>query len=198
MLGVLAVAGCAQFRPPAEGAGDGAAAAAPSRCAAPIAARFTYADELGSSVEGADGALRVRGTLAAGGAVYAGVGFTFTEPKGPFDASRFDGLAFTARRGAAGTPHVRIKVPDASTDPAGGVCTECFNDFGLAFQVDEAWTRYEVRFAQLVQETGWGAPRPDAIDAARLYGVQWQATTPGAAIDLEIGEVTFLGCDGAP
>ncbi len=86
-------------------------------------------------------------------------------------------------------------MPDASTDPAGGVCTECYNDFGLPLQVTEEWTRFEVQFADLVQETGWGAPRPEAIDAAKLYGVQWQTAIAGASVDVEIDEVTFLGCE---
>jgi hypothetical protein len=74
------------------------------------------------------------------------------------------------------------------------VCTDCYNDFGITFEVGEEWVRYEAPFAELVQEGGWGAPRPPAIDATKLYGVQWQVTTAGASLDLQLDDVTFLGC----
>ncbi len=158
---------------------------------------YTYADEHGSTIaQRGDSPIHVQGTLGAGAEVYAGVGLTFAEPKAPFDASAYQGVAFKARRGAGATPHFRVKVPDATTDPAGGVCTDCYNDFGVAFQVSEEWTRYEVRFVDLKQEAGWGSPQPPSVDAGKVYGVQWQSAVPGAAIDLWIDEVVFLGCTG--
>jgi endoglucanase len=153
--------------------------------------------EFTTSAGGANGsrqALRIRGTLADAGDVYAGVGLSLTEPKGPYDASRYEGLAFHARRGPDALASVRLKVPDVNTDPDGGACSECHNDFGIDFQVTEEWTRYVVRFADLQQQSGWGEPRPAAIDAARLYSVQWQVATRGARYDLWIDDVTFTGC----
>ncbi len=205
-VGVTAtvVAGCAQFRPPlgggggGGGSGGGGGAGGSARCAAP-GFGYTYADALGTQVDGdagGDGApLRLRATLGHGAEVYAGVGLVFAEPKAPVDASAYRGLAFVARRVGGATTHLRLKVPDAATDPAGGVCTECYNDFGAPMHVTDEWTRFEVAFADLVQETGWGVPRPQAIDASRLYGVQWQVATAGATVDVEIDDVTFLGCE---
>jgi endoglucanase len=176
------LAGCAQFRPPAEGAGGGGGC--------PVSGdSYTYADEAGSQVAG--DARRITGTLASGGEVFAGVGLSFPEP---VDASRYRGIAFLARRGPGAAAHVRLKVPDVNTDPDGGVCTDCYNDFGISFQVTEEWTRYEAPFADLVQETGWGAPRPAAIDTSKLYGVQWQLAVAGAAVDLQLDQIEFLGC----
>jgi hypothetical protein len=196
LLAGLAAAGCAQFRPPGEGGGGGGGGggtAGGGGAAAACLVRgtpYSYADERGTTIA-AEG-LRLRGTLAGGGEVYAGVGLSL-DPK-PFDASRYDGIVFSARRTPGSAAHVRLKVPDVHTDPAGGVCTACYNDFGIPFQVTEEWTRYEVRFADLGQETGWGEPRPAAIDASKLYGVQWQVAVAGAEVDLAIRDVAFLGC----
>ncbi len=159
---------------------------------------YSYADETGSKVDdvGRGGVLRLRGSLASGGDVYGGVGLVFEEPKATVDASAYTGVVFKARRTSGSAAHVRFKVPDIATDPAGGVCKDCFNDFGITFEVGEQWTRYEVAFADLAQETGWGDPRPDAVDASKIYGLQWQVTVPGARLDIEIDDVQFLGADG--
>jgi len=182
-LPLIALAGCAQFRPPAE-----EAAAAAGGCEVRGDA-YAYADEAGSTASG-DG-LHLTGKLAAAGEVYAGVGLGFATP---VDASGYRGIAFLARRGPGAAAHVRLKVPDGNTDPDGGVCTDCYNDFGISFQVTEEWVRYEAPFADLAQEAGWGEPRPAALDTTRLHGVQWQVAVRGAELDLALRDVTFLGC----
>jgi endoglucanase len=146
---------------------------------------------------GANGSLfaaHVTGQLAAGEVVYAGVGLNFVDPKGPFDASAFEGVAFFARRGPGSTAGIRLKVPDVSTDPDGKVCSECFNDFGASIELDEQWQQFTVPFDTMAQLPGWGAPRPGAVDRAGLYGLQWQVSTSGAAFDLWIDDVVFYGC----
>ncbi|MBZ0238195.1 MAG: hypothetical protein K8M05_38145, partial [Deltaproteobacteria bacterium] len=174
----------------------GVAGSADADCPVSLDGAYTYADEGGTRLEKrGSGPIRIAGQLAAQGEVYGGVGLGFTSSDAPIDASAFRGIAFKARRGPGGTPYFRVKVPDGNTDPRGGVCTECFNDFGLTFQVGEEWVRFEVPFEQLKQEGGWGKPNPPAIDQAKLYGVQWQTTTPGAVIDLEIDAVEILGCE---
>ena len=110
------------------------------------------------------------------------------------DARAWKGVAFMARRGPTGSAFVRVKIPDAATAPEGKVCTECFNDFGVDFEVSEEWTRFEVAFADLKQQPDWGQPRPAAVDASKVYGLLWQVATKGGAIDLWIDDVTFVGC----
>jgi hypothetical protein len=172
------------------------AGAADADCPVSLDGAYTYADEAGTKLEmSGTGPVHVQGTLAAQGEVYGGVGLGFTESDAPIDASTFRGIAFRARRGPSGSPHVRVKIPDGNTDPRGGVCTECYNDFGLSFQVTEEWVRYEVPFEQLKQEGGWGKPNPPGIDKAKLYGVQWQTTTPGAVLDLHLDGIEVIGCD---
>lgn len=223
LAAAVAVAGCAQFQPPADGEVRGGAG---DPCQANAAIEdgedgdnrilvrggrggylYTYADDDGSTVaprgeftiaaggaDGSDGALRMHGTLADADGAYAGLGLSLTEPKAPYDASRYTGISFSARRAPGSAAAVRLKLPDVNTDPEGGVCTECFNDFGIDFQVAEQWTRYVVAFADLAQGAGWGQPRVPALDASRLYSVQWQVATRGASFDIWIDDVAFVGC----
>ena len=168
---------------------------------------YTYADENGSTVSprgdfrmsegGAGGtayAIHISGKLAKGTEAFAGVGFSFTEPKGTYDASGYRGLSFVAKKAPGTSGFMRLKIPDASTDPDGGVCKDCFNDFGMDFEISEEWTRYTVEFSALKQEEGWGDPNPPGVDPTKLYGVQWQVTTAGADYDIWIDDVTFMGC----
>jgi endoglucanase len=222
----LLAAGCAQFRPPASGAAETAASSSCTDEARiedaedgddQIVTRsgrggylYTYKDDKGTTIapsgdfspssggaNGSGSALHASGKLGDGGDMYAGLGFGFTEPKQPYDASRWRGIAFWARRGKDGPAMLRLKLPDANTDPDGKVCKDCYNDFGVDFELTEEWTRYVVDFADLKQEGGWGDPRPAAIDPAKLYGIQWQVSGRGAAFDVWIDEVSFVGCPEA-
>lgn len=172
---------------------------------------YTYVDKAGSRITpstagfqptaggptGEGHALRFSGTLADGEEAYAGVGFGFVEPEGPYDASRFTGISFVARRAPGTVAAARVKLPDANTKESAGRCTECFNDFGIDFRLTEQWTRYVVSFADLKQEHGWGDPRPATVEAGLLYGIQFQVATPGEDFDVWIDDITFVGCDGA-
>ena len=174
---------------------------------------YTFADDLGTSItpragkkggtfgmsmlggaNGSLGAARVFGTITdKGGTTFGGVGFNFVDPKGPYDATKYRGFSFYARVDGPNAASVRIKVPDANTDADGKVCTECFNDFGADIEVTPTWTRYEVAWEVLRQLDGWGAPRPDAVDRSKLYGIQWQVNGSGA-FDLWIDDIQFMGC----
>ncbi|MBC8072176.1 MAG: hypothetical protein IAG13_27900, partial [Deltaproteobacteria bacterium] len=172
---------------------------------------YSFLDDAGSTVTptagrdggtftqsegGANGSLwaaRITGKTADGQNAYAGLGINMVDPKGPYDASKFSGVAFFARRGK-GVTKVRLKVPDASTDPDGKVCTECFNDFGADIELAETWQQFTIPFDQLGQMPGWGAPRPGSLDTSKIYGLQWQVATPGSDYDVWIDDVTFYGC----
>ena len=175
---------------------------------------YTYVDEAGSTVDpeagshggtfsmapgGANGskyAANVQGKVASGsGVVFGAVGMNFVDPKGPYDASRYGGLAFWARRGPGAIGKVRFKVPDVNTDPEGHVCRECFNDFGADLNLSEAWQHFVFPFKKMAQQPDWGLPRRRAIDKSKLYGIQWQVNTPGANIDIWVDDVEFVGCE---
>jgi endoglucanase len=172
---------------------------------------FTFLDQAGSTITptagrmggtfsmspgGASGssfAARVSGKIGAGDVVFAGAGVNFVDPKGAYDVSPYGGISFMAKS-AAGPIKVRLKLPDANTDPDGKVCSECFNDFGADIEVPATWTKFTLAFSDMSQLPGWGTPRPAGLEKAKVYGIQWQVNTPGAAYDLWIDDVQFTGC----
>jgi hypothetical protein len=173
---------------------------------------YTFKDETGQTeispredkfmaesggVEGSSYAIRMHGKLAKGGEVYAGVGFDFLEPRRPYDAARYSGISFLAKKAPSSIAMVRLKMPDANTDPDGKKCTDCYNDFGVTFELTDEWTRYTVKFDQLKQEQGWGEPRPQAVGANELFGLQWQVNTPDGEFDVWIDDVRFEGACGS-
>ena len=151
------------------------------------------------SLGGANGsqyAARMSGTIGSEDSAFAGLGFNFTDPEGGFDASSYEGISFFARRGANSAASVRLKLPDRSTSPMGGECSECFNDFGTDLELSEEWQRYVLRFDELSQLPGWGSPRPASIDPASVFGIQFQAQGAGANFDIWVDDLSFIGCGG--
>jgi hypothetical protein len=173
---------------------------------------YTYADKAGSTIVppagdtggtfsmsegGAHGsamAARMQGKVGRGSIVYVGMGFSFVDPKGPYDASKVQGIAFFAKAGEKSTTSVRVKVPDVNTDKDGKVCTECYNDFGADLSLTTSWKRYVIPFAGMSQLAGWGAPHTTAIETSKLYGIQWQIASPGAAYDVWVDDPELVGC----
>jgi endoglucanase len=170
---------------------------------------YTFLDKAGSTVTpaaggtfamskgGANGSAHsahVTGKLGGGAVVFAGMGFNFVDPKGLYNTSAYKGISFWAKVGEGSTTKVRVKVPDAETDPDGKVCTECFNDFGMDIELTTTWTKYTLPFNALSQLSGWGAPHPAAVDPAKLYGVQWQINAPGVSYDVWVDDIEFTGC----
>ncbi len=171
---------------------------------------YTYADKAGTTISppahtkflmspgGAKDskyAARMMGKVSANGdPLFGGMGFSFTDPKGPYDASKYTGISFWAKVGPGSTKTVRLKVPDVNTDPDGKVCKECFNDFGADLTLTEQWKKYTFSFASLKQMKDWGDPTPASINKSKLYGMQWQVNDSGAAYDIWIDDVQFTGC----
>jgi hypothetical protein len=151
---------------------------------------FTMSDGGHASSWGA----RIHGKIGTGAVVFSGLGVNFVDPKGQYDASKYTGVSFWAKRGENSTGKVRLKVPDANTDPDGQVCTECFNDFGADFTFTTEWKQYVVPFKSMKQMSGWGAPHKPHITADKLYGFQWQVQVPSANYDIWIDDVKFT-CD---
>lgn len=175
---------------------------------------YTFVDDAGSAVApeagknggtfqmtagGAAGsklAAHMSGSVGNGSTVFAGMGLNFVDPKGTYDAAKYRGLTFWAKRGPGSTGNVRLKVPDIATDPDGKLCRECFNDFGLDLKLTEEWTQFTIPFTTLKQMKGWGSPHPEGVDASKLYGLQWQVNEPGAKFDIWVDEIAFTGCGG--
>ncbi|MBN2717421.1 MAG: hypothetical protein JXX14_16330 [Deltaproteobacteria bacterium] len=171
---------------------------------------YTFKDGLGTEVEFPQGDFRVypggvgdskycarfRGTTAkSGGDIYAGWGFNLSPAEGAsWDASKYSGISFLAKRGNPEAVGVfRVNVADVNTDPAGKICTDCFNHFGAPVKLTDQWVRYVVYFDEMEQRAGWGAPRPDHIDKSSLISVQFQTTIPNIKFDVLVDDIRFIG-----
>lgn len=137
-------------------------------------------------------AARMKGTVGGGDIVYAGMGLNFVDPKGPYDASKYGGISFWAKKNPGSVSKVRLKVPDRQTEPDGKLCKQCFNDHGMDLVLYDQWTLYTIPFYSMRQED-WG-PKDNGIDPATIYGVQFQVKEPGATFDISIDEIRFTGC----
>jgi endoglucanase len=136
-------------------------------------------------------AARYHGKVGTGAVVFAGLGMNFVDPKAQYDASKYSGIAFWGKRGENSTGKVRLKVPDLNTDPEGGVCSECFNDFGADMTFTTEWKLYVFPFKNMKQMVGWGAPHKPHITPSTLYGIQFQVNVPSANYDIYIDDLKF-------
>lgn len=141
---------------------------------------------------GSQYAARYHGKIGTGAIVFSGMGMNFIDPKGQYDASKYAGVAFWAKRGEASIGKVRLKVPDANTDPDGGVCSECFNDFGADMNFTTEWKQYAFPWKNMKQLAGWGAPHKPHITPEKIYGLQFQVNVPGANYDIYVDDVKFI------
>lgn len=173
---------------------------------------YTFTDKEGSTVTpqageaggtftmtegGANGsgyAARMNGTIATASVTYSGMGFNLVDPKAVYDASQFDGVAFFVRKAPGTTARVRLKVPDANTDPDGKICQECFNDFGADMSLNDEWTQWFVPWSAMTQMQGWGNPRPPAIDPTKITSIQFQTQDKGQNFDVWVDELAFIKC----
>jgi len=154
----------------------------------------TFAMTAGGA-QGTAHAARMSGTIGSAQTVYAGMGFGFVDPPGPYDVRKYKGISFW---GKAGTPggirNVRLKLPDRNTHPSGNVCTECYNDFGAYLEFTGEWTQYVIPFAAMKQQSDWGKPRPPALAKDAVYGVQFQVDDYAKNFEIWVDEVAFTGC----
>ena len=137
-------------------------------------------------------AANFKGKIGTGAIVFSGMGVNLVDPKDKYDASKYAGIAFFAKRGQDSTGKVRLKVPDMNTDPDGAVCTECFNDFGGDLNLTEEWKQYIFPWKAMKQMPGWGNPRKPHITQAKIYGIQFQVNVPSANYDIYIDDLKFI------
>lgn len=165
---------------------------------------FTAKDDKGSVIEpsgdfrvaeggaGSTKAGNVKGKTASGdGAWGASVGFHFLQ-SGFYDASNYAGVSFKIK--AAKAAPVRVKLPDVNTVPDGGVCSSgCWNSFGKDLTVTAEWQEVRVLFSELRQLDGWGDPRPPALAANKVKGLEW-SIDKGQEFDVWIDDIQFIDC----
>jgi len=174
---------------------------------------YTFSDEEGSTVVpesgkhggtfqmtegGANGtkyAAHMTGTVAKSNSAYVGIGLNFVDPMGQYDASKYKGITFWAKKGPGSAAVTRLKVPDVDTVPEGKVCSQCYNDFGMDITLNDDWTQYTIPFTSMKQDKTWGSPHPDGIKPNTLYGIQFQFKEPGTSFDFWLDEIEFTGCN---
>jgi endoglucanase len=139
-------------------------------------------------------AARMSGQLAPGAPgvyPYAGFGFGLSE-HGTYDATRYQGVSFWAK----GPGKIRLEVPDAYTSPAGGWCSDCYNDFGREIALTDQWQQYTVLWEWLLQKPNWGDRKPQ-ITPARLVALEWEFSSHDRAFDIQVDDVAFVcGVEG--
>jgi hypothetical protein len=167
---------------------------------------FTYVDSNGSTINpkkfemaqgGANGskyAAHMTGTMGTkGDSVWAGMGFNFTDPKKPYNATAYKGVSFQAKIGAGSTEKVHVTLADINTDPEGNVCKDkCYNHFGADVTLTDKWAKYTIPFSGMTQQSGWGDPHPPSIDASKVFGMQWAESKQGSSFDVWIDDVQFV------
>src|SRR5690606_1931538 len=130
-------------------------------------------------------------TLGSGFSVWgAGIGLDLNDDgagKQTYDASDSLGGPFWAR--VASPIVVRFSIGDVQTDPAGGVCSNCYDHHDIDIALTTSWAPYPFTWAQLAQQ-GWGDPAA-ALDPAHLYSLQFQVG-PNTNFDLWIDDVSFI------
>jgi Carbohydrate binding domain (family 11) len=169
---------------------------------------WTKHDEHGSTIGpdpfipsegGADGsglALRGVGKTALGGPETWGAGFglnLLTRQNGVYDASKYVGVSFKAKVGAASTRQIRFAIGDVNTHPNAGVCKVCWNHFSKDVTVTSQWKEFRILFSELQQQVGWGEPRPTALTPSKLVSIDW-SITGGQVYDLWVDDIQFLAC----
>jgi len=168
---------------------------------------YSYSDSFGTTVTpedefvpspgGANGsakAAHISGKTGDRKNVWAGMAFALSNPRGPYDASKYKGISFWAKRGGKSTDLLYFRLPDVNTTPDGGVCKDCFNDFAANVKLTNVWKKYTFPFDGLKQEPGWGEPRSH-ITPSKIYELQWQIKTRNVDFDVWIDDIKLVGCE---
>jgi CubicO group peptidase (beta-lactamase class C family) len=136
---------------------------------------------------GSKHAARITGKTGNARGTWAGVGVG-AQDSAPYDLSPWARVCFRAK----GSGHARFSVADVNTSPAGGVCEQCYNNFGAPFTLTPDWQEHCVAFSEMTQAGRWGAALP-AVVPAKVYSMAWSIHDRGADYDLWIDDVR-LAC----
>ncbi|HTV21411.1 MAG TPA: serine hydrolase domain-containing protein [Polyangiaceae bacterium] len=105
----------------------------------------------------------------------------------PYDLSPWARVCFRAK----GSGRARFNVPDVNTTPEGGVCKQCYNNFGAGFALTASWQEHCFRFDELTQVGRWGEALP-AVVPEKVYALSWSTHEPNAAYDLWVDDVRLV------
>ncbi|MGC4069070.1 MAG: hypothetical protein QM784_31385 [Polyangiaceae bacterium] len=104
-----------------------------------------------------------------------------------YDASAYDGIAFSAR--GPGRIYVALRQVDVIPPEFQGTCDhDCYNAHVRKIDLSERFQEYEVRWSE-VEQRGYGKPR---LDATRLHDIAFQVRSEDTPYDVWIDTVRFL------
>ncbi len=121
-----------------------------------------------------------------------------------YDASQYCGVAFWSKRSETSWPTFKLRISDANTHPAGGVCSNdpdagtddagnqlgCYDHFSKSVTVTTEWAYYEVSFADMLQDT-WGYQVDGGISSNQVYGLEF-TFVGNQTYELWIDDVAFI------
>jgi D-alanyl-D-alanine carboxypeptidase len=105
----------------------------------------------------------------------------------PYDLSPWARVCFRAK----GSGRAFFNMADVNTNPAGGVCKQCYNNFGAFFSLTPSWQEHCFSFEELTQAGRWGEPLP-AVVPAKVYTLAWSVNERNADYDLWIDDVRLV------
>jgi hypothetical protein len=145
--------------------------------------QFALASE---GAQGSKHALHIAGKTGTAFANWAGFELEAQGGK-PYDLSPWARVCFRAR----GSGRARFDVVDVNTTPAGGVCEQCYNNFGAFFSLTPSWQEHCVAFDDMTQAGRWGAALP-AVVSEKAYSLSWSMRERGADYDLWVDDVRLV------
>jgi D-alanyl-D-alanine carboxypeptidase len=136
--------------------------------------------------QGSKHAAHIAGKTGTARATWAGVEVA-AHGDTPYDLSPWARVCFRAK----GIGRARFNVADVNTTPAGGVCKQCYNNFGAFFSLTPSWQEHCFAFEELTQAGRWGEPLP-AVVPAKAYTLAWSTVERNADYDLWIDDVRLV------
>jgi hypothetical protein len=154
-----------------------------------------------ATMGGADGSKFAAATTGMGFTDWgAGMGLDLNAPdevggtmtRGPYDASKYKTIAFSAKGNV--TIWVGVEISATSPTDQGGTCTpstvagmECEDLHGLSVKLTPDWHEYTIPYAELKQQ-GWG--KPVDFDPKTMISIQFQVDA-NLSFDYAIDNVRF-------
>jgi hypothetical protein len=118
-----------------------------------------------------------------------GIGFNFTDPLAPVDASAYSGISFTA----SGSSVMHVGLGAVATMPEFGVCQppKCYDHYQTEItDLSSTPKTYTFKWAQLKQGH-WGVPQTP-LDPKTLVGLNFTAKFKAGRWDFSLKDLKFI------
>lgn len=153
-------------------------------------------DPVDGGAGGSAKAFHIKGHTAAGNPEAWGIEFGTQfvgDQNVQYDASKYAGISFKAKKGGGDTDKIRVNVGDINTHPNGKVCKNCWNHFRKDFTLSDDWQEFTMTWNEMQQRAGWGDPRPRSITPEKVLTLSF-ALEGGKTFDIWFDDIQFLEC----